>query len=57
MTKEPEIDDNTPDISDAPPSSELEEAAIGGSSATGRRKKRSILTNIVDKLESKFCFR
>ena len=55
MTKDPELKDETPDLPDAPDSSEVNVQEITEESGDGR-KKRAIFDNIVDKLESK-CFK
>ena len=54
ITKDPEVDDQTPTISNAPASSELNVAEITQTTQknTGR-KRRSVFNNVVDKLESK----
>ena len=51
VTKDPEIDDETPDIVDVPDVNipELSEASHA-------RGKRTVFDNVVDKLKSMFCF-
>ena len=53
VTKDPEVEDETPDLPDAPDSSELEIPENPDNSRS--RKKRAQFDNIVDKFESMSC--
>ena len=54
MTKDPSLQDETPDVPNEPDSSEVDVAEI--TEDTGGRKKRAVFDTIVDKLESKRIF-
>ena len=51
MTKDPSLEDETPNVPNEPDSSEVNVAEL--TENTGGRKKRAVFDNIVDKLESK----
>ena len=54
MTKDPSLEDETPNVPNEPDSSEVNVAEL--TENTGGRKKRAVFDNIVDKLESKRMF-
>ena len=53
VTQDPEVEDQTPELPDAPDSSELEIPENPDNSQS--RKKRALFDNIVDKFEGMSC--